>query len=181
MRGLLFASAVIVLVAVSAPSLFTRYLDGVGADGARPSSREAIARERTAEEEDETSRSSGRQVAVQADRDGHFYVDAEINFRRVRFMVDTGATVVALRESDAAEAGIRMRPADFLHPVQTANGTTNAAAAMLDSVAVADIEVRGVRALVLPDDQLSVSLLGGSFLNGLERFEVTDGTLIFEN
>jgi aspartyl protease family protein len=179
MRGLLFASAVIVLVAVSAPSLLTRYMDGVGVGGARPSTREAIARERAAE--DESSRSSGRQVAVQADRDGHFYVDAEINFRRVRLIVDTGATVVALRESDAAEAGIRLRPADFLHPVQTANGTTNAAEATLDSVVVAEIEVRNVRALVLPDDQLSVSLLGGSFLNGLERFEVTDGTLIFEN
>ena len=56
-----------------------------------------------------------------------------------------------------------------------------AAETELDSVMVDDIEVGGVRALVLPDDQLSVSLLGGSFLNGLARFEVADGTLIFEN
>ena len=177
MRGLLFASAVIVLVAVSAPSLFTRYMDEPRASRMRAPISESDVREQTAE----TSKVSAGQVEVEAARDGHFYVDAEINFRPVRLVVDTGATVVALRESDAVAAGIRMRPADFLFPVQTANGTTKAAEAMLASVAIADIEVRNVRALVLHDDQLSISLLGGSFLNGLQRFEVADGTLIFEN
>ncbi|MGH6926280.1 MAG: TIGR02281 family clan AA aspartic protease [Propylenella sp.] len=206
MRGLLFASACIVLVAVSAPSFFTRYLDGPHAVQKRAPSAEAVVRKQEelfrpeeGEEPDATEEEAlapddeegpapeepptpaGLKVEVKAARDGHFYVDAEVNFREVRFMVDTGATVVALRQSDAAAAGIRPRPADFLHPVQTANGTTNAAAATLDSVTVAEIEVRNVRALVLPDEQLSVSLLGASFLNGVERFEVTDGTLIFEN
>ncbi len=173
MRGLLFASAVIVLVAVSAPSFITRYVEE---PRTRAPGREAVARE-----PDEPARASVRQVEFKAARDGHFYIDAEINFRHVRLVVDTGATVVALRESDAAEAGVRMRPGDYLHPVQTANGTTKAAETMLESVMVADIEVRNVRALVLRDDQLSVSLLGGSFLNGLQRFEVAEGTLIFEN
>jgi aspartyl protease family protein len=202
MRGLLFASACIVLVAVSAPSFFTRYLDGERAVGGRTPAAEVVAREHEelfppeegealdpGEEEarasdeatDAPSMPAGLKVEVKAARDGHFYIDAEVNFREVRFMVDTGATVVALRESDAVAAGIRPRRADFLYPVQTANGTTNAAEAMLDSVTVAEIEVRNVRALVLPDEQLSISLLGASFLNGLERFEVTDGTLIFEN
>ena len=70
-------------------------------------------------------------------------------------MVDTGATVVALRASDAAAAGIRVRDADYVNPVQTANGTTNAAEAMLDSISVDDIEVSNIRALIVPDDQLS--------------------------
>ncbi len=120
-------------------------------------------------------------MEVKAERDGHFYVDALVNFRPVRLMVDTGATVVALRVSDAEAAGIRVRDADFVNPVQTANGTTNAAEAMLESISVSDIELRNVRALIVPDEQLSVSLLGGSFLHGLRRFEVADGTLIFEN
>ncbi len=89
--------------------------------------------------------------------------------------------MVALRQSDAHLAGIRPRPGDFDRPVQTANGTAYGAEAELDSVAVRDVEVGGVRALVLPDHQLSVSLLGASFLNRLERFEVSGGTLIFEN
>lgn len=179
MRGLLFASAVIVVVAVSAPSVITRYIEGHNASRGRAPAREAVAR--APMPEDAVRSSAARQVEVEAARDGHFYVEADINFREVRLMVDTGATVVALRESDAARAGIRMRPGDFLYPVQTANGTTRAAEAMLDSVMVADIEVRNVRALVLPDEQLSISLLGGSFLNGLQRFEVADGTLVFEN
>jgi aspartyl protease family protein len=96
-------------------------------------------------------------------------------------MVDTGASVVALRQSDAVAAGLRPRSADFDQPVSTANGTAYAAAANLETVAVSDIEVNGVRALILPDEQLNVSLLGGSFLNRLERFQVESGTLIFEN
>jgi aspartyl protease family protein len=200
MRGLLFASACIVLVAVSAPSFLARFTEGPRGLHKRTPAAEVVAREQEelfppeegealdpgeevalAPDEETESSTAGLKVEVKAERDGHFYVAAEVNFHEVRFMVDTGATVVALRESDAAAAGIRPRPADFLYPVQTANGTTNAAEALLDSVTVAEIEVRNVRALVLPDEQLSVSLLGGSFLNGLDRFEVTDGTLIFEN
>jgi aspartyl protease family protein len=120
-------------------------------------------------------------VEIRAEGDGHFYVDAEINFRPVRLMVDTGATVVALRRSDAAAAGIRVHVSDFSYPVSTANGTTKAAEAVIDNMIVADIEVEGVRALILPDDQLAVSLLGGTFLTRLARFEIQNGTLIFEN
>ena len=172
MRQLLFACIVIAVTAAAAPGLFTRYLEAQGsamsvADETRPA---APARSRAL-----------NQVDIEAERDGHFYVDAEINFRPVRLMVDTGATVIALRQSDAAVAGIRPHRADFEHPVATANGTTYAAEAKLDSVAVRDIEINGVRALILPDDQLSISLLGGSFLNRLARFEIADGTLMFEN
>jgi aspartyl protease family protein len=174
MRGLLFASAVIALVAVSAPGLFTRYLGAPSSGGSSRTYAEAR------ESSTEARQAAGRVYEVEAARDGHFYVDADINFRPVRLMVDTGATVVALRESDAMSAGIRIHASEFRHPVQTANGTTNAAEAMLDSVTVEDIEVRNVRALVLPDDQLAISLLGGSFLHGLERFEVSGGSLILE-
>ena len=170
MRQLLFACIVIAVTAAAAPGLFTRYVE---AQGGPPSAEAASAA---------PARSSAlSQVEIEAERDGHFYVDAEINFRPVRLMVDTGATVIALRQSDAAAAGIRPHRADFERPVATANGTTYAAEAKLDSVAVRDIEINGVRALILPDDQLSISLLGGSFLNRLARFEVAGGTLMFEN
>jgi len=174
MRGLLLASAVIALVAVAAPSLFMSHFGQSGRAGARPPV-ESLARTHTPE------RRHSRQFEVQAARDGHFYVDAEINFRSIHFLVDTGATIVALRESDAASAGIRPHATEFEHPVQTANGTTKGAYTQLDRVMIDDIEVRNVRALVLPDDQLSISLLGGSFLNGIERFEVRDGRLVLED
>jgi aspartyl protease family protein len=175
MRPLLITCILIGLAAVVAPNFFTHYLRqpvvaNVAAEGAPAS-----------DNPESPSPAEPRQVEIRAERDGHFYVDAQINNRPVRLMVDTGATVVALRASDAAAAGIRVAKSDFTNPVQTANGTTMAAEAQLDSVAVDDIEVRHIRALIVPDDQLSLSLLGGSFLNGLQRFQVADGTLIFEN
>jgi aspartyl protease family protein len=180
MRTLLVISLLIGGIAVAMPSLFTSYMGRTA--------RHASVQAAVPEASDETSATpatqkndGSRQVEIRAERDGHFYVDANINLRPVRLMVDTGATVVALRASDAAAAGIRVRDADFVNPVQTANGTTNAAEALLESIAVSDIELHNVRALVVPDDRLAVSLLGGSFLHGLRRFEVADGTLVFEN
>lgn len=174
MRLLLFASLLIVLASVSAPGLVSRYLD-------RPRAAQMPAEPALAAVEEGHAGSGSRSVVVEAERDGHFYIEARINLRPVRMMVDTGATVVALRQSDAEAAGIRVRRADFDQPVQTANGTTQAAAATLDAISVEDIEIPRVRALILPDDQLSVSLLGGSFLSRLERFEMRSETLIFEN
>ena len=173
MRNLLLASAAIAVLAVSAPDLIKRYVAQTGGPDSTSftaGTKMPVARAAHA-----------RQVAIEAERDGHFYVDAEVNFRPVRMMVDTGASVIALRRSDAAAIGIRPRSADFDQPVATANGTAYAAGTQLDSVSVRDIEVSGVRALILPDEQLGVSLLGGSFLNRLSRFQVESGTLIFEN
>ena len=178
MRALLLASLLIVLTAVAAPHLFSAYMEGRPSSAAEVSAEPAASEERPAAAEESSSPDS---VRIDAAADGHFYVDAEINFRSVRMMVDTGATVIALRESDAATAGIRVRHADFAHQVQTANGSASAAEAYLDSVAIADIEIGDVRALILPDDRLKVSLLGGSFLGRLKRFEVADGTLVLEN
>jgi aspartyl protease family protein len=172
MRPLLVTSLLIVLVAGAAPKLFESYMDARGeASPTHPRRAEAAARPTLAP----------RQVELAAEADGHFYVEAEINFRPVRMMVDTGASVIALRRSDAEAAGIRPAPADFDRPVSTANGTAYAAEAALDAVRVNDIEVEDVRALVLPDEQLAVSLLGQTFLSRLARFEVSGGTLVFEN
>jgi len=189
MRGLLYTSAAIAAIAVLLPSLFTRYMESGGHFGARPPAHEAMLADPDhlgdsgdiADSHDAKQAPSGRQHTVRAARDGHFYIDARVNRAPVRFIVDTGATVVALRQSDAASAGIHVWPVDFKHPVRTANGTTQAAEAKIRSVSIDDIEVRDVRALVLPDDQLSISLLGGSFLHGVERFEVAGGTLVIEN
>ena len=179
MRSILLASILIALVAVSAPGIFARFVPEIR-EGAQDSGTEGALIAETPRET-ETDAAAGRQVEIEAALDGHFYVEAEVNFRPIRMMVDTGATVVALRQSDAAAVGIRVFAADFRHPVQTANGTTNAAEAELQSVALKGIEIGRVRALVIPDEQLAVSLLGGSFLGRLARFEVRSGTLIFEN
>ena len=177
MRNLLFASVALMVLGVAAPGLLTKFVNPEGGEA------EAARYQDAAEEPAAPSEAggNGRLVSIRAARDGHFYLDGEINFRDVHFMVDTGATAVALRESDAAAAGIRVSKSQFDKPVSTANGVTYAAAVMIDALTVEEIRVTGVRALVLPDDSLSISLLGSSFLNRLGRFEVADGTLIFEN
>lgn len=175
MRPLLLASTLVVLVTASAPAVFRDWRERAGQG--EPASAATVS-----VSEDTTRGSAGaRQVEIRAQRDGHFYVDAEINLRPVRLMVDTGASVVALRKSDAEAVGIRPARSAYEHPVSTANGTAYAAEAQLDSIAVADIELESVTALILPDEQLAVSLLGASFLNRLERFQISQGTLTFEN
>jgi len=124
--------------------------------------------------------SSGRSLMIEADRDSHFHVDARVNGRFVAMMVDTGASRVALRETDAVNAGIRPRPSDYTALVSTANGKVNAAPATLDRVELGGITVFDVPALVLPDEVLSTNLLGMSFLSRLRRYEVADGRLMLE-
>jgi len=116
------------------------------------------------------------------DRDsrGHFLTEARINGQRVNFMVDTGASVVAVNESSAARFGLYPSPGEFTANVTTANGTIKGARARLAMVDVGGLLVRDVDALVLPDEALSENLLGLSFLSKLRRFEYANGTMVLE-
>jgi aspartyl protease family protein len=121
-----------------------------------------------------------RSVVVPRDARGHFQVDARVDGGRLSFMVDTGASVIALTASDAARLGIRPSPSEFVAEVRTANGTVRAAPTRLDAVEVGDLLVRDVAAVVLPDEALSDNLLGLLFLSRLRRFEYSDGKLVLE-
>lgn len=123
---------------------------------------------------------SGRSLMLQANRQGHFEVEARIDGRAVDFMVDTGASTIALRESDAARIGIRPRPKDYVAIVSTANGKVKAAPARLERIEVGGITVYDVQALVLPDEALNVNLLGVSFLSRLKRYEYAGGRMVLE-
>jgi aspartyl protease family protein len=124
--------------------------------------------------------SSGHSMMLDSDRLGHFKVDARVDGRRLDFMVDTGASLVILRESDAAYLGIRPMPVDYRATVSTANGNVKAAPAKLSRIEVGDITVFDVPALVLPDEALSQNLLGVSFLSKLRRYEYANGRLVLE-
>ncbi|HEY6834675.1 MAG TPA: TIGR02281 family clan AA aspartic protease [Pseudolabrys sp.] len=123
---------------------------------------------------------SGRSLMIEADQQGHFQVESRIDGRHIDFMVDTGASTVALRESDAAQIGIRPLPVDYTATVSTANGKIKAAPAKLDRIEVGGITVYDVQALVLPDDALGVNLLGVSFLSRLKRYEYANGRMVLE-
>lgn len=123
---------------------------------------------------------SGRSLMLEANRQGHFEVEARIGGRPVDFLVDTGASQVVLRESAAARIGIRPMLRDYTAVIATANGKVKAAPAKLDRIEVGGITVYDVQALVLPDEALNVNLLGVSFLSRLRRYEYAGGRMVLE-
>jgi aspartyl protease family protein len=126
------------------------------------------------------SPANSRMVVVPRDSRGHFQVEARVDGRRLSFMVDTGASTIALTASAAARLGIHPGPRDFTINVRTANGIARAAPVRLNMVEVGDLVVRDVAALVSADGVLSENLLGLSFLTKLRRFEYAHGKLVLE-
>ncbi len=122
----------------------------------------------------------GRTVVIPRDSRGHFQVNARVDGKQMGFMVDTGASVIALTAADARRLGLRPSQREFTAAVQTANGTVRAAPTQLDRVEIDGVTVRNVAALIMPDEVLGENLLGLSFLSKLRRFEYSNGKLILE-
>jgi len=111
--------------------------------------------------------SSSQSATLTADPRGHFLIDGQINGGSVRFLVDTGATTIALSSGDATRLGIDYRKG---RPgmMGTANGVATAYALKLDTVRVGDIVLNNVDAAVLEGNPMPFALLGMSFLNRME-------------
>jgi aspartyl protease family protein len=126
-------------------------------------------------------RSSGVAWLAKGD-DGHYYAEALVAAQgesptRVRFIVDTGASAIALTASDAARLGLDAEDLRFNAPVTTANGETTAARVRLARVSVSGVELRDVDAYVF-ERGLSQSLLGMSYLGRLSKMEANGDALI---
>ena len=106
----------------------------------------------------------------------HFHVDAVVNGHVTSFLIDTGASDVAMTLKDARGVGIDVDRLTFDQPYQTANGVVMGARIMLDSIQVGAITVRNVRGSVMKED--GVSLLGMSFLNALGSYEFRGDRLV---
>jgi len=104
--------------------------------------------------------------------DGHFWADGEVDGARVRFLVDTGATAVALTPADAQRLGIDLQRLSYGYTVMTAGGRARAASVKLASVSVAGARLTDVDALVI-EKGLDASLLGMSYLGRLSSFQAT--------
>jgi aspartyl protease family protein len=121
-----------------------------------------------------------RAIVVAPDSRGHFRVDGRVDARPMDFVVDTGATMVALTARDAASLGIHPAPSDYTIAVSTANGRSRAAPVTLGKVEIGSITIRDVSAMVMPEDALSENLLGMTFLSRLQRYEYSKGRLVLE-
>lgn len=111
---------------------------------------------------------SSTEVTVWADSSGSFQTPGSINGQLVDFLIDTGATAVAMNEIVAGKLGIDFRYSGKLVSVSTASGIVPAYNIKLDSVKVGDIEIRNVHATVLEGGFPLEVLLGMSFLSYLE-------------
>lgn len=115
---------------------------------------------------------------IAADSRGHFVFTGRVNGRPFSMLADTGATLVALRASDARAAGLIVLPGDYTAKVSTAGGVAEAARVHLQEIEVGDIRVRDVEAVVLSDSRLATNLLGMSFLGRLKAFAIENGRLV---
>jgi len=120
-----------------------------------------------------------REVTVPRGGGGTYVVRVALNGARATpMLVDTGASALVLTEDDARRAGIKVEDLSFSVPVQTANGPSLTAAATVQMVAVGPIVERNVRALVARPGALTTSLLGHTFLDRLESYEVRGGRMV---
>lgn len=111
-------------------------------------------------------------VDIARGEDGHFHVTARVNDADIEFLVDTGASTVALKQSDADRAGLYRLDDAFTETVQTPNGTTLVAPVTIERLEIGDITVSDVRAVILRDYD-GPSLLGQSFLSAVDKVSIS--------
>ncbi|MEL6245409.1 MAG: TIGR02281 family clan AA aspartic protease [Pseudomonadota bacterium] len=114
---------------------------------------------------------------LKRENDGHFWAQADVEGTSVKFMVDTGASTVALTYRDAQRLGLKPETLDFRWSISTAGGETKGASVLLDSIRIGQVEVQNVEAMVL-DQNLEQSLLGMTFLGELYSYEFRQRNLI---
>ena len=116
--------------------------------------------------------SPARAVQIARSHGGEFALQAKINGVNAPMVIDTGATSVVLTWETAKAAGLPLELLEYNIDVETAGGHTRAARLTLDRLSIGKLVERSVPALVVPRGQMKTNLLGMSFLDRLESWEV---------
>ena len=122
---------------------------------------------------------TGQRVVLKADARGHFVSSGQINGRIMQYMVDTGASTVAIGRPDAQRMGLKFEEQGQSVRMNTANGVAQGWRMRLDSVRVGDVELRGVDAIVTPQP-IPYVLLGNSFLREFEMSRNGDEMMLLK-
>lgn len=146
-------------------------------DIARMGGKSSESQTRVASSQSSQRSSLTNQIVLERHSDGHYYVTAEVEGVPVDFLVDTGASMIALTREDAERVGLRPGDLNYTMRAQTANGIALFAPVTLEDVAIEQIEIDDVRAAV-SRSHMGMSLLGMSFLGRLDGYQVEDGNLI---
>lgn len=115
---------------------------------------------------------ASREIARAAD--GHFYLDAQVNGAQVHFLVDTGASMVALTSADAQRAGIALPSARMT--AEGAGGAIEVVPVTIERIAAGPLEARSVTGAVVRE--LPVSLLGQSFLSRIGNVQISGDRMV---
>jgi aspartyl protease family protein len=111
-------------------------------------------------------------VVLNREENGHFFAQGEVDGASVRFMVDTGASVIALTSEDAQKLGQTWYPNELQTVGRGVNGDVIGKPVMLNRVRIGNLEVSNVRAIIVPEG-LDVSLLGQSFLSKIQNVNIS--------
>lgn len=119
-----------------------------------------------------TTSEGGQEIVLHKLLNGHFEADVHINGHKIRMLVDTGASVIALSRADAGRAGLASGKLDYSMTVITANGRARAAPVTLANVSIGPIVRHDISAAIAEDGRLDQSLLGMSFLETLGSMQM---------
>lgn len=117
-------------------------------------------------------------LALKRDSSGQFHIAGEINGSNMRFLVDTGADVLALTEASAEAAGIVVEPDAFQPIMRTASGTGYGAPVVVDTLKLGETELRNVDAVVVQG--LSTDLLGQNVLRKLGQVTLQGDRMVIQ-
>lgn len=118
-----------------------------------------------------------RTASLRKEGDGHYWATAKVNGSVVKFLVDTGATMISLTKRDARRIGVNTDKLVRSVDVRTAAGRVKAGTVFIEKIEIDGVMLEDVQAVVL-EEGLEYSLLGMSFLNRLEGWDVTPGAIV---
>jgi aspartyl protease family protein len=121
----------------------------------------------------------GIEVSLQRSSDRHFYATASVNGHDVRFLVDTGASEIALTEDDARRVGIKFDPDRYELLGEGASGFVRGQYVKLDTIQLDGIHEDGVKAVVV--EGAAVSLLGQPFLENIDEIVIRKGEMLLRD
>jgi aspartyl protease family protein len=117
-------------------------------------------------------------ITLNREMDGHFYADVDVNFGKVHFLIDTGASMVALTGDDARKMGLNWSADELQTIARGASGDVRGKQVIIDKMQIGNFQANNVPAAIIPEG-LDVSLLGQTFLARVGSVNIQDDKMVW--